>query len=115
MPADEDPAPMWVKYVALAACLEVLGGCATTGSPDQVKELEGGVYSVTVPHSVTQGYDALGSAVEKAGEYCHAKGQTLSVMPGGSREVRFRCIPSYQPTQSGKAGPQAQQDNKQTD
>jgi hypothetical protein len=99
---------MWVKYVALAVCLAVLGGCATTGSPDQVKELEGGVYSVTVPSSLTQGHNAQDEAVEKAGEYCHAKGQTLSVMPGPSREIRFRCVPSNQLIQSGKRAQPAQ-------
>jgi hypothetical protein len=86
---------MFAKRVVLTVCLAALSGCATTGSsPNQVKELEPGVYSVGIGHSITQGHSEQDDAVEKAGAYCHAKGQKLAIMPGTSGEIRFRCVPS---------------------
>jgi len=94
--------PMCAKRVALTVCIAALSGCATTGSPDQVKELEPGVYSVTIGHSITQGHSEQDDAVEKAGQYCHAQGQKLAIMPGGSGEIRFHCIPSNDVIPSAK-------------
>jgi hypothetical protein len=37
----------------------------------------------------------MNDAVGKAGDYCHAKGQKLQVVPNaGANDVRFRCVPS---------------------
>jgi hypothetical protein len=83
--------------LGLAACLPIFAGCATT-TGGQVQEVETGTYSIGVVGSgyiLTQGAEAIKQAVSKAGEYCHAKGQKLQVLPNSaSNEVRFRCVAS---------------------
>jgi hypothetical protein len=79
-------------HVALGAvaCLAALEGCAT-GSSSQIQEIAPGILSIS--HAAK----AEDQAIEKAGEYCHAKGQKLSILhEGGEYEVRFQCVPSDQ-------------------
>ena len=72
----------------------VLAGCSTTDA-GQVKEIEPGTYKIGVSargNSVLiAGHDATDAAVEQAGQYCHAKGQKLVIVPAPGRDVTFRC------------------------
>ncbi len=84
--------------LGIAACLPLFAGCATTTGGGQVQEVEPGTYSIGVSGSgyiLTQGTGAIKEAVNKAGDYCHSKGQKLFVLPNAaSKEVRFRCVAS---------------------
>jgi hypothetical protein len=82
------------------ACLIVFGGCATTVG--QVQEVGGGTYRISYARSYTTSDIGMREAVGKAGEYCHAKGQKLFVLPNTVNEVSFRCVPSGEvaPTKS---------------
>jgi hypothetical protein len=76
------------RIVALAVLAGCIGLAACAGNPiSQVKEIHPGVYSLAyAPKSDTE-------AIRKAGEYCHAKGQQLSILPDADDyEVRFRCV-----------------------
>ena len=85
--------------LGLAAYLPIVTGCATT-TGGQVQEIAPGTYSIGVSGSgyvLTQGSGAIMAAVNKAGDYCHSKGQKLFVLPNAaSKEVRFRCVASDQ-------------------
>jgi hypothetical protein len=83
--------------LAILACLVALAGCATTSSGGQVKEVGEGIYTVGIRPTLggmSQSSAAISDAVDKAGEYCHSKGQKISVVPGPGSEVRFRCVAS---------------------
>lgn len=76
------------RIVASAVVAGCTGLAACASNPiSQVKEAYPGVYSLTyAPKSDTE-------AIRKAGEYCHAKGQQLSILPDADDyEVRFRCV-----------------------
>jgi hypothetical protein len=84
--------------LGLAACLTAFAtGCASRGkvAVGEVKDVGGGNYSIVVNSSriggITQSTDALKAAVDKAGEYCHSKGQKLQVSSAASN-ITFRCI-----------------------
>jgi hypothetical protein len=79
--------------LGIGACVTTFAGCATT-TIGQVQELGGGTYSISYPHTYTTSDAAMREAVGKAGDYCHAKGQALFVVPNTGDEVRFRCVPS---------------------
>ena len=86
---------MFMLPVRLGVCFLTLAtGCATT-SVGQVREVAPGIYSVGVSNTygVSDKTKALNAAVEKAGEYCHAKGQKLSITPspGRGNDITFRC------------------------
>ncbi len=78
----------------------VLAGCSTTDA-GQVKEIEPGTYKIGVNlrgNSVLiAGHDATDVAVEQAGQYCHAKGQKLIIVPTQGRDVTFRCGDAAKP------------------
>jgi hypothetical protein len=91
--------------LGVAACLTTFAmGCATKPM-GQVQDVGQGTYSIGIAHNfggVSQEEKASSDAVEKAGDYCHAKGLKLSVIPGGSQNtiissggqsVTFRCVP----------------------
>ena len=84
------------KYLLLVsnALVLVLAGCAT-GNVGQVKEVGSGTYKIgtgAAGNSVLiGGNDATNSAVEQAGQYCHAKGQKLVIVPTQGKDVTFRC------------------------
>ena len=79
--------------LGIGACLTTLAGCAAT-TVGQVQELGAGTYSISYPRTYTTSDAAMRDAVGKAGDYCHAKGQALFVMPDTGNEVRFRCVQS---------------------
>ncbi len=87
--------------LGIGACLTTLAGCATT-TIGQVQDLGGGTYSISYPRTYTTTNTVMSEAVGKAGDYCHAKGQALFVVPDTGNEVRFRCVPSAEvaPTNS---------------
>jgi hypothetical protein len=79
----------------LLALLPALAGCATTSSTaiGEVQEVAPGTYKIGVGHTVRIGHKMEDEAVSKAGEYCHAKGQKLVIVPTDSKsnDVTFRC------------------------
>ena len=79
----------------LLALLPALAGCATTSSTDigEVQEVAPGTYKIGVGHTVQIGHKMEDEAVSKAGQYCHAKGQKLVIVPTDSKDsnVTFRC------------------------
>jgi len=86
--------------LGVAACLTTFAtGCATT-SVGQVQEVGPGTYSIDVSVShhglggQSQEKKALDAAVDKAGEYCHSKGQKLLITPNSASQnnVTFRCL-----------------------
>ena len=84
--------------LGLAACLTAFAtGCASSGKVGvgEVQDVGGGNYSIVVNRStiggISQNTDALKAAVDKAGEYCHSKGQKLQVSSAASN-ITFRCI-----------------------
>ena len=73
--------------------LPILPGCATS-SVGQVREVAPGTYKIGVArgaNSVVIGNEATNAAVSQAGQYCHAKGQKLVIVPDPGRDVVFRC------------------------
>ena len=80
--------------LACAVGAAFLGGCAkaTIGS---VQELETGTYSIGVSKTAgiaTDANKALSAAVDKAGEFCHAKGQKFLLKSAVGSTVVFRCV-----------------------
>jgi hypothetical protein len=74
-----------------------LAGCATSHQVPQVQEVEPGTYSIQIVHSSTHllsstDKNTSDEAVDKAGEYCHAKGQKLSVMSAPGNSIVFHCV-----------------------
>jgi hypothetical protein len=92
-----------IRYVYKArlgfiVCLGALTACATS-SVDQVKELGDGTYSVAVRSTaLSDQTSAVGDAVRKAGEFCHAKGLKLQNVPSPGSNVVFRCVGSLEPS-----------------
>ena len=68
----------------------VFGVAACVSNPvSQVQALGDGAYSISFAAKSDN------EAIRKAGEFCHAKGQKLSVLhEGDAHEVRFRCVPA---------------------
>ena len=83
-----------VAYLATAAT-----GCTSSGQPGEVKEVGQGTYSIGVARplagGISQGSEALKVTVDKAGEYCHSKGQKLLVTATVERTITFRCVSGY--------------------
>ena len=78
----------------LLAFLPALAGCATTSTtePGQVQEVGPGTYKVGIGHTVRVGNDKEYEAISLAGQYCHAKGQKLVVVPAEDKNaVTFQC------------------------
>jgi hypothetical protein len=81
---------------SLVAAFPVLVGCATTSTSDagQVREVAPGIYKIGVGggNSVLfGGNEAANTAIDQAGQYCHAKGQKIVILPRTGRDVTFRC------------------------
>ena len=76
-----------------------LVGCATTPTLDvaQVREVAPGTYALRVASNASlkktlfQSNEGTDEAVSKAGEFCHAKGQKLIIVPGGGKDITFQC------------------------
>ncbi|MGZ5916232.1 MAG: hypothetical protein ACXWJ4_02740 [Methyloceanibacter sp.] len=85
-------------YIALGvvACLTTFAGCATN-SVGEVQEVGPGTYSIGVSRGsyvLSQGAEEMKEAVNKAGEYCHSKGQKLIITPNTGNNVTFHCVPA---------------------
>jgi hypothetical protein len=92
------------------ACLSVLAGCSTSSSVGKVQDLGDGTYSVGIRNaSLGDQVKASNDAVDAAGEYCHARGQKLQIVPGSDDVVKFRCTGLAEPTLSKPADTQAAQ------
>jgi hypothetical protein len=79
--------------LGVVASLTTFAGCATTVGP--VQENGPGTYSIGVSRSsyvLSQGAEDIKDAVNKAGEYCHSKGQKLLITPNTGKTVTFRCV-----------------------
>jgi hypothetical protein len=73
-----------------------LAGCATTTADvDQVREVAPGTYKIGVSggagSAIFGSHEAADAAVAQAGQYCHAKGQKLIIVPTTGRDVVFSC------------------------
>jgi hypothetical protein len=80
--------------LGIAAYLTTLAtGCASSGHVGEVKEVGQGTYSIGVPTSTLQANEALNATVDKAGAYCHSKGQKLLVTDAAGKTINFRCVP----------------------
>ena len=81
--------------LALAACAAgLLGGCAKA-TIGKVQEVEAGTYSIGISRASGISTDmnkALSTAVDKAGEFCHAKGQKFMLKSAVGSSVVFRCV-----------------------
>jgi hypothetical protein len=80
----------------IVASILFLAACATTTTEvGQVREVAPGTYKIGVAGgagSVVFGsHEAADAAVSQAGQYCHAKGQKLVILPNAGRDVVFRC------------------------
>jgi hypothetical protein len=71
-----------------------LGGCGKT-TIGKVQELDAGTYSIGISRAsgiATDMNKALSTAVDKAGEFCHAKGQKFLLKSAVGSTVVFRCV-----------------------
>ena len=83
--------------LGIVAYLTTLGtGCTSSGQVGEVKEVGPGSYSIGVIRALgggmLQGDEALKATVDKAGEYCHAKGQKLSNARAVDNRITFQCV-----------------------
>ena len=100
--------PRLYRDLLLLALVPVLPGCATTSTtqPGQVQEAGPGTYKVGIAHTVYVGHDKEYEAVCVAGQYCHAKGQKLVVVPTHDKDaVTFRCESTSEPVTSPSPTP----------
>jgi hypothetical protein len=80
--------------LGVVACLAALAtGCTSGEQVGQVKEVGQGTYTIGVSRTlgISQSAEAIKAAVDKAGEYCHSKGQKLQIT-GAEPRITFRCI-----------------------
>ena len=71
-----------------------LGGCGKT-TIGNVQEVETGTYSVAISRTsgIATGTEAaIKAAVDKGGEFCHAKGQKFLLKSALGGTVVFRCV-----------------------
>jgi hypothetical protein len=77
-----------------AGAAALLGGCAKA-SIGNVQELDAGTYSIGVSRTsgiATDANKTLSAAVDKAGAFCHAKGQKFLLKSAVGSTVVFRCV-----------------------
>jgi hypothetical protein len=79
----------------------LLAGCATTSDAGQVKEVSPGTYSIGVAHGSSSvafgGTEGAKEGVDRAGQFCHAKGQKLVILPDKGKDVTFQCREKLKP------------------
>ena len=78
--------------LGLAACLTAfVTGCTSSDKVGEVQDVGGGSYNISMGSTglggLKQGNDASNAAVDKAGEYCHAKGQKLLVTQAAGKII----------------------------
>jgi hypothetical protein len=90
--------PHHMRTLFMLACAAgvaaFVGGCAKA-SVGNVQELEAGTYSIGVSRTsgiATDANKTLSAAVDKAGEFCHAKGQKFLLKSAVGNSVVFRCV-----------------------
>ena len=90
--------PHHMRTLFMLACAPgvaaFVGGCAKA-SVGNVQELEAGTYSIGVSRTsgiATDANKTLSAAVDKAGEFCHAKGQKFLLKSAVGSTVVFRCV-----------------------
>ena len=107
-------APM--KNLFSLVAVAVLAGCATSSTVGQVQEVAPGTYKIGVGHTVRIGHEMENAAVDQAGQYCHAKGQKLLIVPSKeSGVVVFRCGEMIQEPTTTNAAPVQLKAQKQQD
>jgi hypothetical protein len=77
-----------------AGAAALVGGCGKT-TIGKVQELDAGTYSIGISRAsgiATDMNKALSTAVDKAGEFCHAKGQKFLLKSAVGSTVVFRCV-----------------------
>ena len=85
--------------LGITACLAAFAaGCASSAQVGQVQEAGLGTYSIGVRPGYglgasSQEHKATDAAVDKAGQYCHAKGEKLLVTAAVGNTINFRCLP----------------------
>jgi hypothetical protein len=96
--------------LGVAVCLTTfVTGCLTSGGQvGQVQEVGPGTYSIGVSRvhgigGMSQEKAALEAAVDKAGEYCHSKGQKLLITTATATVITFRCPSDDVATQKPEA------------
>jgi hypothetical protein len=96
--------------LGVAVCLTTfVTGCLTSGAPvGQVQEVGPGIYSIGVSGShglggMSREKTVLEAAVDKAGEYCHSKGQKLLITNATASVITFRCPSDDVATQKPQA------------
>ncbi len=81
----------------VAVVTSCLDGCASaTVGQVQEAQAEPGTYTIGVSRGsglVSDTNKALSAAVDKAGAYCHAKGQKLQLKNAVGSNIVFRCVP----------------------
>jgi hypothetical protein len=80
--------------LAVVACLTTFTGCASSTSVGEVKDIGQGNYRISVGRSsiLSHGTEASNAAVDKAGEYCHSKGQKVEILLSPGNDVTFHCV-----------------------
>lgn len=95
--------PRALFILGFPSIVVLLQGCSVSNpSSQQVQEIGAGTYSVGVGKSYSlmdssKSHDALDVAVGKAGDYCHAKGQKLTVTSSVGNNITFRCVSDAPP------------------
>jgi len=96
--------PRALFILGFPSIVVLLQGCSVSNPPSsqQVQEIGAGTYSVGVGKSYSlmdssKSHDALDLAVGKAGDYCHAKGQKLTVTSSVGNNITFRCVSDAPP------------------
>lgn len=81
--------------------MPLLVGCATTSDVGQVKEVSPGTYSIGVARGGSSvmfgGTEGATDAVGQAGQFCHAKGQKVVILPNQGKDVTFSCGDKLKP------------------
>ena len=87
-----------LRTVLILGIALVLACCATSRGAQQVQKVEPGTYSIGINRGSTtllssSDTNTIDEAVDKAGEYCHSKGQKLSVKTAAGTSIVFHCVP----------------------
>jgi len=82
---------------AMASFAAFAVGCASRGQIGQAQEAGQGAYSIGVSPSrglgaSSQDKKAMDTVVDKAGQYCHAKGEKLLVTSAVGNTINFQCL-----------------------
>jgi hypothetical protein len=93
-----------VSILGFAVCVACFAsGCATSSrnQPQHVEEIQPGTYSIGINRSGKTLFSSndkvtIDEAVDKAGDYCHSKGQNLLVKTAVANSIVFQCVPGDQ-------------------